>query len=99
MSVQTASIGWLLRAKCRLKSLFADGNIGSVIMAAFDAKRQADLQSLPALPRLFSQVIAVEAHVHVFHAETDTDRARILRNILYHNIKRLVRIDGCCMYF
>ena len=99
MAVQTASIGWLLRAKCRLKSLFADGNIGSVIMAALDTKRQADLQSLPALRRLFSQVIAVEAHVHVFHAETDTDLARISRNILYHDIKRLVRIDGCCAYF
>ena len=99
MAVQTASIGWLLRAKCRLKSLFADGNIGSVIMAAFDAKRQADLQSLPALRRSLRKIIAVEAHIHVFHAETDTDRARILRNILYHDIKRLVRIDGCCTYF
>ena len=99
MAVQTASIGWLLRAKCRLKSLFADGNIGSVIMAAFDAKRQADLRSLPALRRSLRQIIAVEAHVHVFHAETDTDRPCILRNILYHDIKRLVRIDGCCAYF
>ena len=99
MAVQTASIGWLLRAKCRLKSLFADGNIGSVIMAALDTKWQADLQSLPALRRLLRQIIAVEAHVHVFHAETDTDRARILRNILYHNIKRLMRIDGCCTHF
>lgn len=99
MAVQTASIGWLLRAKCRLKSLFANGNIGSVIMAALDTKRQADLQSLPASRRLFSQIIAVEAHVHVFHTKTDTDRARILRNILYHDIKRLMRIDGCCTHF
>ena len=99
MAVQTASIGWLLRAKCRLKSLFADGNIGSVIMAAFDAKRQADLQSLPALRRSLRQIIAVEAHVHVFHTETDTDRPCILRNILYHDIKRLVRIDGCRTHF
>ena len=99
MAVQTASIGWLLRAKCRLKSLFADGNIGSVIMAALDAKRQADLRSLPTSRRLFSQVIAVEAHVHVFHTETDTDRARILRHIFHHNIKRIVCIDGGRSHF
>lgn len=99
MAVQTAFSEWLIRAKCRLKSLFADGNIGSVIMAALDTKWQADLQSLPALRRSLRQIIAVEAHVHVFHAETDTDHARVLRNILYHNIKRLVRIDGCCTYF
>ena len=99
MAVQTASIGWLLRAKCRLKSLFADGNIGSVIMAALDTKRQADLQSLPALRRLLRQIIAVEAHVHVFHAETDTDRARILRDIFHYNIERLVCIDGGRTHF
>ena len=99
MAVQTASIGWLLRAKCRLKSLFANSNVGSVIMAAFDAKRQTDLQSLPALWRLLRQVVAIEAHVHVFHAETDTDRARILRHIFHYNIKRLVCIDGCRTHF
>ena len=62
-------------------------------MAAFDAKWQADLRSLPTLRRLLRQVIVVEAHVHVFHTETDTDRTRILRHILHHNIKRLVCID------
>ena len=68
-------------------------------MAAFDAKRQADLRSLPTLRRLLRQVVAIEAHVHVFHTETDTDRARILRYILNHNIERFVCIDGGCTHF
>lgn len=68
-------------------------------MAAFDAKRQADLRSLPTLRRLLCQVVAIEAHVHVFHTETDTDRARILRDIFHYNIERLVCIDGGRSHF
>ena len=99
LNFQTAFAWWLLCTKCRLKSLFANGNVGSVIMATFDAKRQADLRSLPTLRRLLRQVVAIEAHVHVFHTETDTDSARILRHILNHNIEWLVYIDGGRTHF
>lgn len=63
----------LLGGKGRLKSLSAYGDVGDVVASAFDADGQVDLVRLPGARGLLLEHIAVEAHVHVFHAEADAD--------------------------
>lgn len=63
----------LLGGKGRLKSLSAYGDVGDVVASAFDADGQVDLVRLPSARGLLLEHIAVEAHVHVFHAEADAD--------------------------
>ena len=66
-------VAHLLGGKGRLKSLAAYGDVGNVVASAFDADGQAALVRLPSARGLLFEQVAVEAHVHVFHAEADAD--------------------------
>ena len=84
----------LLGGKGRLKSLSAYGDVGDVVASAFDADGQVDLARLPGVRGLLLEHIAVEAHVHVFHAEADADLLCFGRGVFDGDVEGGAVADG-----
>lgn len=84
----------LLGGKGRLKSLSAYGDVGDVVASAFDADGQVDLVRLPGARGLLLEHIAVEAHVHVFHAEADADLLCFGRGVFDGDVEGGAMADG-----
>ena len=84
----------LLGGKGRLKSLSAYGDVGDVIASAFDADGQVDLARLPGAWGLLFEHVAVEAHVHVFHAEADAGLLCFGRGVFDGDVKGEMGADG-----
>ena len=84
----------LLGGKGRLKSLSAYGDVGDVVASAFDADGQVDLARLPSARGLLLEHIAVEAHVHVFHAEADADLLCFGRGVFDGDVEGGAVADG-----
>lgn len=84
----------LLGGKGRLKSLSAYGDVGDVVASAFDTDRQAELARLPSSRELSLEHIAVEAHVHVFHAEADADLLCFGRGVFDGDVEGGAVADG-----
>ena len=80
--------------KGRLKSLSAYGDVGDVVASAFDADGQVDLVRLPSARGLLLEHIAVEAHVHVFHAEADAGLLCFGRGVFDGDVKGGMGVDG-----
>lgn len=84
----------LLSGKGRLKSLSAYGDVGDVVASAFDADGQVDLARLPGARGLLLEHVAVEAHVHVFHAEADAGLLCFGRGVFDGDVKGGTGADG-----
>ena len=84
----------LLSGKGRLKSLSAYGDVGDVVASSFDADGQVDLARLPSSRGLLLEHIAVEAHVHVFHAEADADLLCFRRGVFDGDVESGAVADG-----
>ena len=80
--------------KGRLKSLSAYGDVGNVVASAFDADGQADLVRLPGARGLLFEHVAVEAHVHIFHAEADADLLCFGRGVFDGDVEGGTGTDG-----
>ena len=80
--------------KGRLKSLSAYGDVGDVVAPAFDAGGQVDLARLPSVRGLLFEHVAVEAHVHIFHAEADADLLCFGRGVFDGDVEGGTGADG-----